>query len=136
ETIAADDTLLVARIVQERTHQTIGTIVNYACHPTTLGWDNKQISPDYVGAMREIIESHTAGAPCMFLQGASGELAPAEQYVADTSVADRHGRQVGFAALSTFESMRTPSRLAYRGVVESGAPLAVFAREPAQIGNR
>jgi hypothetical protein len=80
--------------------------------------------------MREAVESHTR-APCVFLQGASGELAPAEQYTGDTAVADRHGRRVGFAVLSTLEAMERPARrLAYRGVVESGAPLALWQQEP------
>mgnify|MGYP006172841585 CR=1 FL=1 len=35
---------------------TLGTIVNYACHPTTLAWENRDISPDYIGAMREVID--------------------------------------------------------------------------------
>jgi hypothetical protein len=125
----ADDTLLVGSI-RDGYGAAIATIVNYACHPTTLGWENKLISPDYVGALREMIESQTGRAPCLFLQGASGELAPAEQYVADTSVADRHGRRVAFAALTALEAIAPPgTKLAYKGVVESGAPLAVWKRE-------
>jgi hypothetical protein len=121
----ADDTLLVGRVSGADGH-TIATIVNYACHPTTLAWENKLLSPDYIGAMRETIEAET-NAPCLFMQGASGELAPAEQYVGDTGIADRHGRRVGFAVLSTLEAMDRPGgRLAYQGVVESGAPLAVW----------
>lgn len=29
----------------------MATVVNYACHPTTLAWDNTLVSPDYVGAL-------------------------------------------------------------------------------------
>ena len=87
----ADDTLLVGRVTVKQ-NRIIATIVNYACHPTTLAWENRLISPDYVGAMRELVESNTQ-APCLFLQGASGELAPAEQYVGDTEIADKNGRQ-------------------------------------------
>ena len=98
-------------------------LVNYACHPTTLAWDNTLISPDYPGAMRETIEAST-GAPCLFLQGASGELGPIEGYVGDTSVADRNGRQLGYAALSAIESLPAPNtRFEYIGPVESGTAL-------------
>lgn len=129
----ADDTLLVGRIADDA-GRIIATIVNYACHPTTLAWDNRFISPDYVGAMCEVVESHTDGAPCLFLQGASGELAPAEQYVGDPQVADRHGRRLGYAVLSTLEAMEPAgSRLAYHGIVESGAPLAVWRREDGPV---
>ena len=96
-------------------------------HPTTLAWDNKLISPDFIGAMWDVIEANTGAAPCLFLQGASGELAPAHDYVGDTAIADKHGRQLGYAAMSALESMLPPRhKLTYRGVMESGAPLAVW----------
>ena len=74
-----DDTLLVGRIT-DATGRIRATLVNYACHPTTLAWENEAISPDYVGAMRETIQQAT-NAPALFLQGNSGELAPRYQYV-------------------------------------------------------
>jgi len=124
----ADDTLLVGRIANSEGRIT-GTIVNYACHPTTLAWDNKLISPDYVGAMRELLEENCA-APCLFLQGASGELAPAEQYSGDCGLADAYGRQLGHAALSVLETMFPANTgLALDQVVESGAPLAVWKKK-------
>ena len=109
----------------------IATIVNYACHPTTLAWENRLLSPDYAGAMRAVVESHTGGAPCVFLQGASGELSPREQYTGDTAIADANGRQLGYAAVAALETMLPPAtKLHYSGVVESGAPLATWTRRP------
>ena len=61
---------------------TLATVVNYACHPTTLAWDNTLISPDYVGAMREVVEAATGG-PCLFLQGASGDLGRGSGFVGE-----------------------------------------------------
>ena len=123
--VPADNTLLVGRITTESGKIT-GTIINYACHPTTLAWQNKLISPDYIGAMREVIEAQT-GANSLFLQGASGELSPPQQFTGDTKLADRYGRQLGYAALSVLESMEAPAtQLAYRGVIESGASLAMW----------
>lgn len=122
----ADDTLLVGRIVLDD-GRTLATLVNYACHPTTLAWENHLISPDYPGAMRAMVEAETHGAPCMFLFGASGELAPAEQYAGDTSLADRHGRELGHAALAAITPLeRGLPALRFDGCVESGAPLAVW----------
>lgn len=129
----ADDTLLFGRITDMQ--GTIrATIVNYACHPTTLGGSNRLISPDYIGAMRETVETATGRAPVLFLHGASGELAPREQYVADTEVADRNGRQLGYAALSALEGM-LPAGIALRfeGVEDSGAPLASWRRVPHDV---
>ncbi len=126
-----DDALLVGRIT-DATGRIRGTLVNYACHPTTLAWENEAISPDYVGAMRETIQQAT-NAPALFLLGACGELAPRFQYVGDPEVADRHGRELGFAALATLNGMEPPgTQLGYAGVVESGASLAVWKHEPGE----
>jgi hypothetical protein len=77
------------------------------------------------------VEANVPGALCLYLQGPSGELAPREQYTADVGIADRNGRQLGYAALSTLEGMLPPqTRLEYAGVVESGAPLATWRRVP------
>lgn len=125
----ADDTVLVAKAVADNGRM-IGTIVNFACHPTTLAWENTLISPDYVGAMREVVEQHT-GAPCLFLQGASGDLGPREGYVGDVAVADRNGRQLGFAALSGLEALSPPgTHFEYAGPVVSGAVLGTWKHQP------
>jgi len=126
----ADDTLLVGRVTSDSgTIQ--ATLVNYACHPVTLAWQNRLISPDFVGALREVLEAHTGNAPCLFLQGASGELAPREQYTGDTTVADAHGRQLAFGTLATLEGMLPhQTKLEYSGAVESGAPLAIWGHAP------
>ena len=125
----ADDTVLVAKAVADG-GDVLGTVVNYACHPTTLAWENTLVSPDYVGAMREVVERHT-GAPCLFLQGASGDLGPREGYVGDPAVADRNGRQLGFAALSGLEALPPPgTRFEYGGPVLSGATLGTWKHRP------
>lgn len=126
----ADDTVLVARITNA-SGQVCGTLVNYACHPTTLAWENRLISPDFPGAMRETIEGATGGAPCIFLQGASGELGPKEGYVGDVSVADKNGRQLGYAALSAIQGLAPPlTHFEYQGPVVSGAILGDWRHKP------
>ena len=126
----ADDTLLVARVT-DGIGRTLATFVNYACHPTTLAWENRLISPDYPGAMRELVQRATAGAPCLFLQGASGELGPREGFVGDPAIADRNGRILGHAVLATLESLPPPlTRYEYAGPVVSGATLGVWKHTP------
>jgi hypothetical protein len=126
---AADDTVTVARATDDE-GRTVATFVHYACHPTTLAWENSLISPDYVGAMRELVEDST-GAPCVFLQGACGELGPRVGFVGDTATADRNGRQLGHAALAVLESLDPPAlELAYQGPIVSGATLANWRHEP------
>jgi hypothetical protein len=121
----ADDTVLVARIARP-SGETIATVVNYACHPTTLAWQNTLISSDYVGAMREVVEQAQGGV-CLYLHGAAGDLGPREGFTGDTAVADRNGRQLGFAALSAIESLPpSDARYEYAGPVTSGATIGTW----------
>ena len=80
--------------------------------------------------MREVVERETK-VPCVFLQGASGDLGPREGFVGDWEVADRNGRQLGFAALSALEALPRPgTRFVYAGAVVSGAVLGTWKHEP------
>jgi len=107
--VHADDTLLVGRVTNSA-GTVLATIVNYACHPTTLAWENHLVSPDYVGAMREVVETETH-APCLFLQGAEGDLAPREQYSGELELAERHGRGLGLSALAALATLPAPAEL-------------------------
>jgi len=127
--IPADDTVVVGRIA-DRSGKIIGTIANYACHPTTLAWDNRAISPDYVGEARKMVQAET-GAPMLFLQGASGDLSPRSQYSGETALADRHGTNLGHSILATLAAMQSPGKeLRWNGIVESGALLGEWLEAP------
>lgn len=126
---SADGTVLVARVT-DSANQLVATVVNYACHPTTLAWENTLISPDYPGAMRETVERAT-GAPCVFIQGASGDIGPRDGQQGDPRVADRNGRQLGYAALEVIESLPPPgTRFEYTGPIVSGATLGTWSHVP------
>ncbi|MFE4463912.1 hypothetical protein ACFRCR_02230 [Oerskovia sp. NPDC056781] len=137
---AADDTVVIGRLSRVEpaaedplpTTTALATIVNYACHPTTLAWQNALVSPDYVGAMRDLVEEAT-GAPVAFFQGASGELAPREQYTGDVAVADRHGTSLGHAVLAALAELPPPgTALELTHVVQSGAPLGMWEPRPVE----
>lgn len=131
----ADDTLLVARITDAQ-GRVCGTIVNYACHPTTLAWQNTLISPDYLGAMRELIETATH-APCFFIQGASGDLGPRRGYTGDLGIVESNGRQLGHAALAALDALPPPAtRYQYQGPVVSGALLGAWSDVPVDADTR
>lgn len=132
---AADNTLLVGR-VYDQNDKLQSVLVNYACHPTTLAWDNTLISPDYIGAMREQLEQ-VYGVPVMFVLGACGDLAPRRQYTGDTEIADSNGRQLAFAVQAAIEALPAAGhKLAATDVVCSGADLgcweAVADQSPSQ----
>jgi len=125
----ADDTVMLARIT-DAGGRTVATVVNYACHPTTLAWQNRLISPDYPGAMRELVERET-GAPCLFLQGAAGDLGPREGFVGDVHVADRNGRELGYAAMAAITALPPAgTTFTYTGPVVSGATLGAWTHTP------
>jgi len=125
-----DDTVLVGRIT-DMSGKIMATMVNYACHPVSLGGGNKLISPDYYGAMREVVERDTGGAPCLFLHGASGDMTPLRSYEADTAIADQNGRQLGYAALSTLTGMLPPEQeIAFDRIEDSGARLGRWSLRP------
>lgn len=93
-------------------------------------WQNRLLSPDYVGAARGVLE-RAYDAPALFLQGASGELAPRDNYVGDTAIADRNGRQLGYAAAAVVESLPPPAtKFVYTGIMPSGTDLGTWAYEP------
>lgn len=127
---ATDDTLIVGRVTSE-CGDAIATVVDYAAHPTSLGGLNALISPDFLGRARELVQEHTGGT-FVFLQGASGDLAPRRQYAGDPAVADRNGEILGYAVLSSLSAMDpVPGLLSYQGTIESGAPLGMVEPVPA-----
>ena len=135
---AADHTLLVTRVSTDvgESDKPLATVVNYACHPTTLAWENTLISPDWVGAMRETVERES-GAPCLFLQGASADLGPREGFVGNPEIADRNGREVGYAALAALAPLpRAGTDFQYAGPVVSGAVLGTWKHLPVSEESR
>ncbi|WP_437920083.1 neutral/alkaline non-lysosomal ceramidase N-terminal domain-containing protein [Sphingobacterium sp. LRF_L2] len=131
-TATADDTLVVG-LLRWNDGKPGAIFVNYACHPTTFAYENTLLSPDFVGAMREVVENQWK-VPTLFLQGASGDLAPKEQYVSDPAIVDRHGRKLGYAVLSTIEGFRSAGDdLVYDHALPSGAPLAIWKTKPTSI---
>ena len=120
---AVDDTLVVGRVA-DTDGRTIATMVNYAAHPTSLGGGNRLVSPDYIGAMRDLVERETDGAKCLFLHGADGDLTPRRSFEDDVEAADQNGRELGYAALSVLAGMFPPGhRMVFAERQESGATL-------------
>lgn len=125
-----DDTLVVGRVASAE-GKTMATLVNYAAHPTSLGGGNRLVSPDYVGAMRELVERETEGAICIFLHGADGDLTPRRSFEDDVDAAEQNGRELGYAALSVLAGMFPPGhQMVFAGKQESGATLGRWQLEP------
>ena len=69
-----DRELLVLR-VEDEAGKPIAHAVNFAAHPTLTPAGTLKFSADFPGAMARKVEAAT-GAPCLFLQGAAGDLSP------------------------------------------------------------
>lgn len=67
-----DRELLLLR-VEDDDGKVLAHAVNFAAHPTMLPARTCKFSPDYVGVLCALVEKAT-GAPCLFLQGAAGDL--------------------------------------------------------------
>jgi hypothetical protein len=105
-------------------------LLGYTCHPTTLGPDNRLHSPDYPGVAKAVVEAST-GAPCLFLQGAAGNVGPMEGFTGDVAVVERLGTILGLEGAKVFVGLETrPVELRYVRPRESGATLAVWEEHP------
>ncbi|OGN82743.1 MAG: hypothetical protein A2X23_09130 [Chloroflexi bacterium GWC2_73_18] len=98
-------------------------ILNYACHPISLGPEAEVVSPDYPGAARETLEAVT-GAPALFVQGAGGDIAPADGMGPDPSIADLLGRTLGLEAAKVWSTIETRNLERREEIVQSYNPIA------------
>lgn len=82
----------------------IASIVNFACHATVLSGENLQLSGEFPGAAARLLQRET-GAPCVYLNGACGDVNPA--WIAqDFASVERAGQIVGGATLRLVAEMR------------------------------
>ncbi len=73
---AMDPRVLVLS-VQDRAGAPLGAVVNYACHPVTLGWTELNMSKDYVEFTCQVLKGAWGRrAVPVFLQGCAGNINP------------------------------------------------------------
>lgn len=106
-------------------------IVHFGCHPITVGPDNDQITPDYPGVVKQVVETNV-GAPTLFLQGAAGDIGPIRGVASDgANQYKRLGTILGLEAAKLWlEADPQPTQEQYVGTLESGAPLAHYVDTP------
>ncbi len=97
---SVDRELLVLR-VEDRDGKAIAHAVNFAAHPTLRDGNDRKFSADYPGVLAELIEKETK-APCLFFQGAAGDLS-ANLPGGD---ADKFGRELGREVLALAKNIR------------------------------
>jgi hypothetical protein len=123
-----DRDVLVVRLDQ-LDGRPLATLVNYACHATIMGPANRLITPDFPGAMKRTVEL-AVGGKSLFFQGSAGDQGPMLGFQADTQVYRTFGAILGHeAARVAVELENLPSKVRFREVVPSGAPLGMYAPE-------
>lgn len=124
----ADHTMGVVRLDRED-GTVLATMLHYACHPTTVGWQNNRFTPDYPGVARAVVEE-SVGGHCLFLQGAAGDLGPRRGFSGDLRLSKQLGEELGFGAASvalSIDTLRQKQR--FTSVMPSGANIAVYEYE-------
>jgi hypothetical protein len=107
----------------------VATMVNYACHGTVMGPANRLITPDWPGPMKRVVEA-AVGGRCLLLQGSSGDQGPVQGFQAETRVYRDLGAVLGHEVARVALSLNAvPSRVQFREVIPSGAPLGMYACE-------
>jgi hypothetical protein len=137
-----DRELLVLR-VEDGEGRPIAHAVNFAAHPTMLPAATLKFSPDYPGALCALVEKET-GAPCLFLQGAAGDLSTRPP--AGEGGPEKYGQALGREALALVRAIRCeagdkavlkvreddfafPSRLDINNAIVAGALSRAFFPE-------
>lgn len=116
-----DRDLIVFRI-DDAQGRPFAILANFQCHGTVLAYENKQLSPDWIGMTRHVVEDAFPGALALYFQGAAGNQGPIEGFTGDLGVAHRLGKilghQVAAVALQIETVRREPT---FEGFVESTA---------------
>lgn len=80
----------------------LAVLAHFAAHPVMRPGGVLKFSADYPGAMRKVVENEL-GAPCIFIQGAAGDLSPNPE--PGVRGADGFGRALGLQVAELAQSM-------------------------------
>jgi hypothetical protein len=83
----------------------IASVVNFACHATVLNSANLMLTGEFIGAASRLVQEQS-GAPCIYLNGACGDVNPA-WIKQDFASVERVGRIVGGEALRVIGELQT-----------------------------
>jgi len=71
------DPALITLTLRDDGGRPVAGVLNYSCHATVLGPNNRRVSADYPGNLAELMErSHGAAFVSLFLNGACGDVNP------------------------------------------------------------
>ncbi|NIA21017.1 MAG: hypothetical protein GWP05_03380 [Anaerolineaceae bacterium] len=100
-------------------------LVNYGCHPVTLGPRSLDISADYPGYMKDLIESQNPGLTAMFALAGAGDINPRLCIQVGPEYPQKMGRLLGRIVL---EAMSELKALAVGPVASSRQPWSLVSK--------
>lgn len=96
----------------------IALVVNFAAHPTMLPKTDRRFSAEYPGHLTREVE-RVVGAPCVFIQGAGGDLSP--QTTEQTQGIEAFGKALAGDVLAVNRDLQTtvPPKPSIHGIDET-----------------
>ncbi len=88
------DTHLTLLAIRDAQKNIRGLLVNYACHPVTLGPQSLAISPDYVGYLKQALGKHFGIDHVAFCLAGAGNLNPRDCINEETSATKKMGEEL------------------------------------------
>ena len=99
------DPLLRVVLIEGEDGRPIASLLNFACHATVLSGSNHLLSGEFPGAACRLLLAQT-GAPCVYLNGACGNVNPV-WIKQDFESVERVGQIIGGQALRVIGELRT-----------------------------
>jgi hypothetical protein len=122
------DELVALKFADPQTAKTVGIVVQWNCHPETLGSKNTKLSADYVGyAVREINERHHC--PVVYLTGTVGGLLTS----LNVDIKDDNGKALSDG---TFEKTERYGRLVGKAADRALASAKLIQLTPLEVKSR
>lgn len=132
-----DPQVLTLSFVHAKTGKPLATLVNFACHPVTLSHCSNSVSADYCGYLVDEVSRHTNGAPCLFLNGAAGDINPRRRVELSTNPDDP--RDIGQSiARSALDAIRDATEISDPILTwhHQTVRLPIHQRSPAELDDR
>jgi hypothetical protein len=98
-----DREVMVIAFLNAKTGVPIASIVNFPCHPVVLGHESISVSADYPGYLTKYMEAQM-GAPCLFLNGACGDVNPRNDKSIEAAEAGKTGEAVAKVAMNVLRT--------------------------------
>ena len=77
ESQEVDTRIPVLIAIDSQTNSPFAVLFGSGCHPTTMGWDNPEVSADYPGEAKRSIRKALPGVTPLFINTTEGDVVPA-----------------------------------------------------------